>query len=190
MIERATRFGHPTGEDPDSGERFVFFWQKQSVFSQWHRAEFTHRGERFVTAEQWMMAAKARVFGDEATRAEILATEDSAEQKSLGRKVIGFDKAVWDARSFGVVYLGNALKFEDEGRRGVLLATAGCTLVEASPVDRIWGIGLAAEDELAHRRATWRGENRLGAVLNALRDDLRAGVADERVRDYFASTGA
>lgn len=191
MGERDLRFEHPSGEDPDTGERFVYFWREESPFSQWHRAPFAHRGERFVTAEQWMMAAKARVFGDDEVRARVLATEDPAEQKALGRKVRGFDSAVWDARSFGVVYLGNALKFGDgSALREALLATAGYTLVEASPFDRIWGIGLAAEDDLALRRATWRGQNRLGAVLTALREDLLSGAAAARVAGYFASTGA
>lgn len=189
MSERETRFGHPIGEDPDTGERFVYFWQKHSLFSQWHRLPFGHRGERFVTAEQWMMAGKARVFGDEVTRAKILATEDPAEQKSLGRKVSPFDGAVWEARSFGVVYLGNALKFASGDARARLVETAGFTLVEASPMDTIWGIGLGAENERALRRATWRGQNRLGAVLTALRDDILSGAVDEKVAALFASTG-
>ncbi len=191
MSERETRFGHPIGEDPDTGERFVYFWQKHSLFSQWHRLPFTHRGEVFVTAEQWMMAGKARVFGDEATRARILATEDPAEQKSLGRKVSPFDGAVWEARSFGVVYLGNALKFRaGTPQRERLVETAGFTLVEASPMDTIWGIGLGAENERALRRSTWRGKNRLGAVLTALRDDILSGAVDAKVEGFFASTGA
>ena len=189
MSGRETRFGHAVGEDPDTGERFVYFWREDSLFSQWHRLPFTHRGERFVTAEQWMMAGKARVFGDEATRARILATEDPAEQKALGRKVSPFDGALWEARSFGVVYLGNALKFGAGEARERLVETAGYTLVEASPTDTLWGIGFAAEDDRALRRATWRGKNRLGAVLTALRDDILTGAVDAKVAQFFTSAG-
>ena len=190
MLTLSTRFGHAAGDDPDTGERFVFFWQGESPFSQWHPSPFEHRGERFVTAEQWMMAAKARLFGDLAARAAILATSDPAEQQALGRKVRGFDAEQWSEQAFGVVYVGNALKFgAGSPLRQSLLDTAGHTLVEASPHDRIWGIGLLASDERALRRATWQGENRLGAVLTALRDHLLGGEAEAHAAEYLARTG-
>jgi ribA/ribD-fused uncharacterized protein len=190
MLSRPTRFGHAAGDDPDTGERFVFFWQSESPFSQWHPSPFEHRGERFVTAEQWMMAAKARLFGDHTVRDAILATSDPAEQKALGREVRGFDAERWSEHAFGVVYAGNALKFgAGSPLRQALFDTAGHTLVEASPYDRIWGIGLLASDERALRRAAWQGENRLGAALTALRDHMLAGEADARAAEYLARTG-
>jgi ribA/ribD-fused uncharacterized protein len=73
--------------------------------------------------------------------------------------------------------------------RARLLETEGFTLDEASPMDTIWGIGLGAENERALRRSTWRGQNRLGAVLTALRDDILSGAVDAKVEGFFASTG-
>jgi len=87
MAERDHLFRHPTGTDPDTDERFLFFWRTESPFSQWHESRFTHRDETFFTAEQWMMAGKARLFGDEEVRAKILATRDPRQQKALGRTV-------------------------------------------------------------------------------------------------------
>lgn len=190
MSEREILFGHPTGVDAKTGERFVFFWRSASVFSQWHPSVFEFRGERFETAEQWMMAGKARRFGDEEVRAKILATSSPEQQKSLGRKVRGFDADAWTAASFGVVYAGSWLKFARGTRRGdALVETAGYTLVEASPLDCIWGIGLAAEHDEASRRAAWRGENRLGRVLTELRDDMARGGADDRARAFLEAAG-
>jgi hypothetical protein len=190
MNTPATRLDHPTGEDPSTGERFLFFWRKESLFSQWHPSIFAHRGETFLTAEQWMMAGKARLFGDDDVRAKILASRDPAQQKRLGRKVRNFDGARWEAHAFGIVYVGNWLKFaRGTARHETLLATAPCTLVEASPVDRIWGIGLAAEHERAVHRAQWNGENRLGQVLTRLRDDFVRGSADASAEQFLAATG-
>ncbi len=101
-----------------------------------------------------MMAAKARLFGDEETRREILRSANPAEPKALGRRVRGFDRARWEDGSFGVVYVGKTLKFgASSPLQRAPLATEDCTLLEASPMDRIWGIGLAAEDDRALRRA-------------------------------------
>lgn len=190
MAEREHVFRHPSGTDPDTGERFLFFWRTESPFSQWHESRFTHRDETFFTAEQWMMAGKARLFGDETTRAKILATHDPRQQKALGRKVRNFDADRWTAHSFGVVYLGNWLKFAPaSGLHGRLKETAAFTLVEASPLDTIWGIGLAAEDDDAIYRSRWRGENRLGKVLTELREDFVAQRADARAKAFFDETG-
>lgn len=169
--------GHTTAVDPDTGEKLLFFWKTKSPFSQWNRAPFTFGGRTFVTSEQWMMAYKAHTFGDTTRLAAILATDDPKAQKKLGREVEGFDAAVWSARSFDVVYLGNALKLTDE-RAAKLDKTRGHTLVEASPDDKLWGIGWKEEDPEASRRAAWQGQNRLGEVLTALREHRRAGIAE------------
>ena len=172
---------HETREDPATGERFVFFWGHASPFSQWHSAAFELAGLRCPTAEHWMMASKAMLFGDRDALAEIVATDDPGTAKRIGRRVRAFDDAVWREVSPELVYAGNHAKFTQHATlRAALEATENATLVEASPTDRIWGIGLSASHPDASNRARWRGKNRLGVVLTQLRDELRDGTAADR----------
>jgi hypothetical protein len=152
-------------------ERFTFFWS--GPFSQWHRSPFTLDRHLYVTAEQYMMAEKARLFGDEETLERILAAREPRDQKALGRRVRGFDTERWNAVARDIVYRGNRAKFTTHrDLLALLLETEGTTLVEASPLDTIWGIGLAADDPDALDRNAWRGTNWLGEVLSRLRDTL------------------
>lgn len=154
-------------------ERFTFFYRSASPFSQWHPARFTVAGVTFQSAEQYMMYGKAKLFGDEQTAWRMMRTASPAEQKALGREVAGFDRELWEARCRSIVYDGNYAKFtQNEPLLGALLATRGTTLVEASPTDRIWGVGLAEGDPAILQRATWRGKNWLGEVLTALREAI------------------
>lgn len=162
--------------DPAVTERdgFVFFWDGWP--SQWHPSPFEIDGVRYRCCEQFMMAEKARLFGDEDTLAEILAAETPKEQKALGRQVKPFDEARWNGVCREIVYRGNLAKFtQNEDLKELLLATGDMTLVEASPTDKIWGIGLAADDRRATRPGEWRGKNWLGKALMRVRDTLRAG---------------
>jgi hypothetical protein len=153
--------------------RFTFFWQSESPFSQWHPAEFVVEGKRFVCAEQYMMHGKAVLFGDLEVARRILASASPKTQKALGRKVRGFDERLWRRERERIVYEGNHAKFtQNEALLKALLATAGTELVEASPTDRIWGVGLSEEDPRILNPALWRGENLLGKVLTRLREDL------------------
>jgi ribA/ribD-fused uncharacterized protein len=166
--------GYPGGM-PDITETidFVFFWNGWP--SQWYPSEFTVGGVRYVCAEQFMMAEKARLFGDEATRKKILGTRSPRDHKALGRKVTPFDEKRWTAACREIVYQGNVAKFEQSpDLLELLLATGDKTLVEASPSDCIWGIGLAADDGRAMDRSAWRGTNWLGEALMRVRADLRA----------------
>jgi ribA/ribD-fused uncharacterized protein len=154
-------------------ERFTFFWS--GPFSQWFKSAFTLEGQRYVTAEQYMMAEKARLFGDIEVRDAILATPNAREQKALGRQVRHFDADRWNAAARDIVYRGNRAKFLANPKLlEQLLATKGTTIVEASPDDSIWGIGLAEDDPGASDRTKWQGTNWLGEVLTRLRDDLIA----------------
>ncbi|MEQ1499741.1 MAG: NADAR family protein [Novosphingobium sp.] len=156
-----------------STEKFTFFWS--GPFSQWHKTGFTVDGQHYVTAEQFMMAEKARLFEDHDTREAILSAEDPGEQKRLGRQVRGFDQAQWDAAARNIVYRGNRAKFTTHrDLLQMLFDTEGTSLAEASPVDTIWGIGLAADAANATDRAKWLGKNWLGETLQRLRDDLLA----------------
>lgn len=154
---------------------YTLFWQSDSPFSQWHPCAFTVAGRAFTCAEQFMMHGKALLFGDAEVAAQILAAADPRAHKALGRKVRGFDDVRWKAAREAIVYAGNHAKFtQAPALRAALDATAGTTLVEASPMDRIWGIGLAASSPHATDPARWRGQNLLGKILTRLRDDLRA----------------
>jgi ribA/ribD-fused uncharacterized protein len=156
-------------------ERFTFFFTEASPFSQWYRCRFEDGGIVFGCAEQYMMHGKARLFGDAAIAADILAADHPRTHKALGRKVAGFDGNVWEREREGIVLAGNRAKFtQNPELLATLLATAGTTLVEASPFDRIWGVGLGANSPLIHDRSKWRGKNLLGQVLTRLRDELLA----------------
>jgi ribA/ribD-fused uncharacterized protein len=171
----------------ERGEEFRFrcFWGHRpskdgrltdAVFSQWWACRFEADGVSYTSAEQRMMAEKARLFGDEATLAQILANDDPGICKGLGRKISGYDDAAWAAVRFGVVVGTNISKFgQNPALRAYLLASGNDILVEASPVDGIWGIGLAAGDPRVFNAREWQGENLLGFALVAARAALRAG---------------
>ena len=163
--------------------KYLLFWGHKpspdgavakSCFSQWWPAAFTVAGDTYATAEHWMMAEKARLFGDTEVLAQILAAKSPAEAKKLGRKIRGFDAAAWDAQKYALVTTGNLHKFSQHPELAAfLLATGEWVLVEASPVDAIWGIGLAADHADAENPGRWRGENLLGFALMEVRDQLR-----------------
>ncbi|MEU8384271.1 NADAR family protein [Streptosporangium sp. NPDC048865] len=162
--------------------RYLFFWGHRpprdggvgaGCLSQWWEVTFTTEGHAFRSAEHYMMAHKAWLFGDGETADRILAAGHPGEAKRLGREVRGFDGAVWDEHRYEIVVRGNIAKFgEHPELREFLLGTRSRVLVEASPVDRIWGIGLTADDERAASPATWRGLNLLGFALMDARDAL------------------
>lgn len=154
---------------------FTFFFTDSSPFSQWYRCTFTVDGNTFNCAEQFMMYGKAKLFGDAETAALILAADHPHEHKALGRKVKRFDEAIWKREREAIVLAGNRAKFtQNPELEQVLRATAGTTLVEASPYDRIWGIGLAATDPRAQDVTQWKGMNLLGKILTRLREELLA----------------
>jgi ribA/ribD-fused uncharacterized protein len=157
-------------------------------FSQWAPAEFdssdfvqktddTKSSSRFYNAEQYMMAAKAHLFNDMKSLKRIMSTKngDPRTVKELGRAVSGFDAAKWNAECQRIVTRGNVLKFgQDEKLKASLLGTGDKELAEASPSDKIWGIGLKIGDPLARDRTRWKGTNFLGKCLMAARAELRA----------------
>ena len=146
----------------------------KSCFSQWWDGHpFTVEGITCATAEHWMMAEKARLFGDAEVCAEILAASHPNTAKKLGRKVRGFDEARWAAARWDIVVRGNAAKFSQHpALQEFLLNTGDRIIVEASPYDRIWGIGMTATDPDAEQPAKWRGLNLLGFALMAVREQL------------------
>jgi ribA/ribD-fused uncharacterized protein len=161
---------------------YLYFWGHQpqrdgsigpGSLSQWWPSPFTVDGRRYATAEHWMMWRKAVLFGDQEAAGKILAAGHPKAAKGLGARVRGFDEATWQRERFGIVVSGSVAKFgQDERLRAFLLATGERVLVEASPLDRIWGIGLAAEDPRAADPAGWRGLNLLGFALMQARNAL------------------
>ncbi|QDY79273.1 NADAR family protein [Streptomyces qinzhouensis] len=166
--------------------KYVFFWGavprpddrvSASCLSQWWHSPFVVGGVHYATAEHWMMASKARLFGDPEAERLALAAGHPAEAKRVGGLVRGFDEEVWRRERSGIVRTGNVHKFaQHPDLRAFLLGTGGRVLVEASPMDRIWGIGLTADDERAADPPRWRGLNLLGFALMEAREELRAGV--------------
>ena len=160
--------------------KFLLFWGHQkstsisaSCLSQWYAASFWQDEVRYACAEQYMMAKKAECFGDKETLGQILATKDPAQMKALGRQVRGFDAKVWDEVKFSIVLNASYLKFSQNATlRDFLLLTGSRVLVEASPVDKIWGIGMSADDENAQNPMKWRGQNLLGFALMRARDEI------------------
>lgn len=165
--------------------KYLFFWGHHprsdgsigsECLSQWWPAPFEVDGIRYATAEHHMMVGKARLFGDEAIAARMLTAPHPAAVKALGRQVRDFDQAVWDEQCFDLVVAGNLAKFSQHPDLGQYLSCTGSqVLVEASPVDRVWGIGLPAADARARDPAQWRGRNLLGFALMRVRARLAAG---------------
>lgn len=146
----------------------------ESCLSQWWPAPFTVDSVTYASAEHWMMAGKARLFGDEEAEREAVAASSPAAAKKVGRLVRGFDDAVWVRERFALVVAGSVHKFgQDPALRAFLLGTGERVLVEASPMDRIWGIGLAKDDARTADPAAWRGLNLLGFALMEARAQLR-----------------
>ncbi len=164
--------------------KFLYFWghtNKQNelmgrfCLSQWYESSFVVDGITYLTAEHWMMAQKAHLFGDTEIAQRILKATKPGEAKQLGREIHGFEEAGWEKARYEIVRRGNWHKFgQHPPLRDYLLRTAGRVLVEASPVDPVWGIGVAQDDPRAADVGAWPGLNLLGFALMEVRDELRA----------------
>ncbi|MBM2615973.1 NADAR family protein [Actinoplanes sp. LDG1-06] len=166
--------------------KYLFFWGHQperdgsagaGCLSQWWPSRFVAEGHEFASAEHYMMWRKAVLFSDDAMAERILAAPHPKVAKTLGGRVSHFRQDVWDANRFEIVVSGNRAKFgQDAELRDYLLTTGERVLVEASPLDRIWGIGLSRDDPAASDPGRWRGTNLLGFALMDVRDELRAAA--------------
>jgi ribA/ribD-fused uncharacterized protein len=155
---------------PDPADFLTFHPFIKGVFSQWHATPFELDGHKFVTAEQWMMFAKANLFEDTIRAEQILGTEDPAVQKRLGSLVTPFDQGVWDRWKVSIVYRGNKAKFsQNQGAARQLRSTGDTMLVEANVRDWIWGVGLGMDDLAISDPKQWRGTNYLGRILTRIR---------------------
>lgn len=145
----------------------------KSCFSQWYPAVFNVDGTEYKTAEHYMMAQKAKLFQDGEIFQKILQTETPDQAKALGRKVQNYDEELWKTKRFDIVVQGNLAKFsQHKDLKDFLLSTKNKVLVEASPVDRVWGIGLPADHADAMNPEVWQGLNLLGFALMEVRKQL------------------
>jgi len=149
----------------------VFFWN--GIYSQWYKCEFTVDGNLFSSSEQYMMWAKATLFGDVETANKILASTNPRKIKELGREVKNFDASLWELNKFNFVIEGNFHKFSQNKDLKNALLSSEKTLVEAAPDDKIWGIGLHPTDDLVVNPENWLGTNLLGEALMKVRTLLR-----------------
>ena len=167
-----------------SGQRvkYLFFWGHRpqrdgsvgsGCLSQWWPSAFTVEGVPFASAEHYMMWRKALLFDDDEAAQKIVAASHPRQAKMLGRRVRGFDEQTWVDHRWEIVVAASVAKFgQRDELRDFLLGTGERVLVEASPTDRVWGIGLAATDERTADPARWRGLNLLGFALMEARQRL------------------
>lgn len=184
-LVRATEIGATFG--------YVFFLDyggvpservSEACLSQWWPSPFSAAGREFRTAEQYMMFAKAELFGDGEAASTILASRTPFQAQLVGRRVRGFDQRIWEEERERIVFEGNRAKFsQDDGLRAFLLATETDILAEASPEDRLWGTGFGMGDPFERRPSRWPGRNLLGFCLMRVRHALResGGATGERV---------
>lgn len=152
-----------------------FFFFLKGWPSQWFPSRFSVGGVTFSCCEQYMMAEKARMFGDEKSYELIMASDNPSFHKTQGRKVLGFDEARWLAEREAVVLRGNLAKFsQNADLREALLETGDLVIAEAAHYDKVWGIGLSATDPRAAVQAQWPGKNLLGKAVMRVRESLRS----------------
>lgn len=170
-------------EDIAPESKFLFFWGHQpnkdgsiskTCFSQWWLSSFEVDKVIYKTAEHWMMAKKAELFKDNEVLAKIIKANSPAEAKKLGREVRNYDDKLWLANRYEIVKQGNYYKFsQNPDLKKFLINTNERVLVEASPVDPIWGIGMASDHKDIINPEKWKGLNLLGFALMEVRDELR-----------------
>ena len=159
---------------PVGKKKMIFFFSPDHYLSQWYPCRFIIDDIEFTCTEQWMMYAKAMLFQDLDCANAILATSSAKMQKNLGKKVTNFDDNIWNIHKKEIVFKGNFAKFSQNAElKTYLLSTKGKVLAEASPYDKIWGIGLSMDDEMRFNMTKWRGQNLLGEVLMQVREALK-----------------
>jgi ribA/ribD-fused uncharacterized protein len=181
MIEARNRHDLIVAVERGARPSYCFFWghHAQGVaigtwcLSQWWPEPFVVDGTTYASAEHFMMAGKARLFRDDETLRQILESPGPAAAKKLGRAVRGFEESVWRKHRYELVVAGNLAKFGQHPElRAFLVGLEEDVIVEASPRDAIWGIGLGAGNPAARDPHRWRGENLLGFALMETRARL------------------
>lgn len=149
----------------------LYFYGKHGdfgCFSNFYVRQFVHDGVVYSSAEQAMMHRKALLFGDKATAEAIMVAQTPSQCKQLGRKVRPYDDEKWSKKRYDIVIRILADKFGQNADLGEQLAqTFPKQIAEASPTDKVWGIGLGVA--AAKAGIKWRGRNLLGKALMEVR---------------------
>ena len=155
-------------------QKFTFFWESDSPFSNWYACPFVHNGIEYNCSEQYMMYKKAILFGDHEVAEMIMEQSSPRKQKFLGRQVRGYVDEIWMDNCQDIMVPGLVSKFiQDTYSLNCILETGDSIIVEASPYDKIWGIGMTKNDPRATDPTQWEGKNFLGNVLMRARDVIR-----------------
>lgn len=148
--------------------------EENGYLSNWYLSDFTVGGMRYTSLEQYMMHQKALRFRDENIAAQILATDDVAHIKELGRMVSRYKNHVWNGMRQIIVYEGLLAKFtQNEELKRALLNTGDAVLAEAAMYDLIWGIGLSMKDPRRLDPREWKGQNLMGYALMLVRERIK-----------------
>lgn len=152
-------------------DNMILFWG--GVLSNWYKSDFVVFGNKYTSAEQFMMHAKASTFCDYRAAEAIMSTNNPRKQKALGRTVKNFNEEFWSVRAQSIFFPGILAKFQqNDSLKEILLSTEDKIIAEASPYDKIWGIGLAPSDLRAQNKDNWKGTNLLGETLMEVRKSL------------------
>ena len=159
--------------------------KQKGYLSNWYRCKFVIDDFEYLHVEQFMMAQKAKLFHDSARYKAILRATTPRECKALGKLVTPFDSQIWNAAKFNILKEGNRAKFEQNpDLKKLLLDTRNAILAEASPKDKIWGIGPDAQTASLTAVSEWPGQNLLGRALMELRSEF-SGCGGNGAGDGF-----
>lgn len=151
-------------------DEMILFWSTESIYSNFHPVEFNYRNIHFMNSEAAYMYEKAKYFGDSESALKIIENQDPYTAKKLGRKVKGYDDVEWSKVRYKIMTNVLYSKFgQNKAMCNELLSTGNKLIVEASPYDKIWGIGLQTDDPLALDPSNWQGENLLGKAIMEVR---------------------
>jgi len=182
---------------------YTFFWKPHDIngeFSNWYFSEFIANGpyeetiiknKKFNCVEQYFMAKKAILFGDEIACHQIIMAKNPKIMKNLamrgsqlqsnctpnrvgvlGRQVSNFNEKVWHICKEKIMYQGLFYKFSQNKHLQEKLMSCKGPFVEASPFDNVWGIGMTSNDTRANNSHLWNGSNLLGKLLTKLKNEF------------------
>ena len=161
-------------------KQYIYFWghqgaNKKTFLSQWHDSIIVKDNVTYATAEHWMMAKKAKLFNDMDSFRKIVKSIDPREVKAMGRSIKNFNGGIWNKHKYSIIVEGNIEKFNQNPiMKEYLLSTKDSILVESSPYDKIYGIGLNESDARKVNHTQWKGENLLGFALMEVRSIIGA----------------
>lgn len=155
----------------------IFFYSNKDYLSNFYPAQFIINGYTYSCSEQYIMAQKALLFNDFDSFEKIMNTSVPFLMKRYGRQVKNFTQNIWLQHRNQIVYDALLAKFtQNKDLQLKLVKTCYKTLVEASPKDRIYGVGLGEKDDRILNPLNWKGQNLLGKILMIVRDFIINGL--------------